>query len=149
MVAIYYISFQYKFPDFIPAHVPPGGTGNMDAHAITASALQETAGLMVTISLALSALFGFGVSKFIGDDSIIGYICLVLTAVFGISLAAVMLFAYNVYYAIIAQSDLNVFFLDMIDPLLTIEIQWLMSCAVLSVTVLFLRYLTWFQRIGG
>ena len=121
----------------------------MDAHAITASALQETAGLMVTISLALSALFGFGVSKFIGDDSIIGYICLVLTAVFGISLAAVMLFAYNVYYAIIAQSDLNVFFLDMIDPLLTIEIQWLMSCAVLSVTVLFLRYLTWFQRIGG
>jgi hypothetical protein len=49
---IYYISFRYQLPDVIPEHVPPGGTGNMDAHAITASALQETAGLKINNFIA-------------------------------------------------------------------------------------------------
>jgi hypothetical protein len=128
-----YIAFFYTFTDIIPEHVPENIGSDMAAHAIT---LQESAGLLVTISLALAALFGFSISKTFDENTLSAHISMVLTTIFGVSLTLVIMYAYGVYYAITVQTDRGLFFLDKIDPFLRNEIRWLMACAVLSISVL-------------
>ena len=118
--------------------------------AITASAIQESAGLMVTISLALTAVFGFSVSKNFDENNLNSHASIVLTTIFGVSLTFVMVYAYGVYFfAITAQSDGGIFFLDKINPLLTSETRWLMVCAVLSILALCWRCTKGLRGGGG
>jgi hypothetical protein len=119
---ILYLSFFYNWPPAIPEHYPLNLVGqNIDAHAITASALQEGAGLLVTISLALAALFGFAVGKNFDTDKIDLYISLTMSEIFGICLTFVFANAYAIYHAIAIQSDNNLFFAELIESILTVQ----------------------------
>jgi hypothetical protein len=129
---IVFIAFFYTFTSDYPHDVP---SGNMDAHAITAGALQANADLLTTIALTLAALFGFSVSSYLTSDNYTRYIGMVLVTVFGFSLTFVFVNAYAVYHAIAVQTDLDVFYLDRIEPLINDETKWVIICAILSVSV--------------
>jgi hypothetical protein len=131
ILLIAYLTFFYQFPEaYIPQKVP---SGNMDVHAVTASALQSNADLLVTIAIALTALFGFSISNFIQNDTIIRDIGVVLMTLFGFSLTFVFVYAYGVYHAIVIQTEHDEFRIDKIDPLVNSETHFVMLCAVLSV----------------
>jgi heme/copper-type cytochrome/quinol oxidase subunit 3 len=103
----------------------------MDAHAITASALQANADLLTTIALALAALFGFSVNAYLVGGNYSRYIGMILTTIFGISVTFVFVNAYAVYHAIAVQADLSVFYLDKIEPLINYETRWVVVCSIL------------------
>ena len=146
LLLIGYLAFVYTLPlDYKPDSVP---SGNMDAHAITASAIQSNADLLTTIAIALSALFGFSVSIHLRDDTIWRYVSIVLITFFGILLTFVFVSAYAVYNAIAVQADHNVFYLYRIEPLINNETSYVMMCAVLSVSVFCWRC-TKFVSDGG
>jgi hypothetical protein len=131
ILLIVYLARFYTFTSDYPHAVP---SGNMDAHAITAGALQANADLLTTIALTLTALFGFSVNNYFANDNYTRYISMVLTTVFGFSLTFVFVNAYAVYHAIAVQTDLNVFYLARIEPLINTETRWVIACAILSVT---------------
>jgi hypothetical protein len=135
---IVYLALFYTLSSDYPHAVP---SGNMDAHAITAGALQANADLLTTIALALAALFGFSVSSYLTDRNWSRYGGMILTTVFGVSLTFVFVNAYAVYHAIAVQTDLGVFYLDRIDPLINQETWWVIVCAILSVSVFCWRFI--------
>jgi hypothetical protein len=134
---IVYLALFYTLPSDYPHDVP---SGNMDAHAITAGALQANADLLTTIALALAALFGFGVGNYLTGHSYSRYAGMILTTFFGICLTFVFVSAFAVYHAIAVQSDLGIFYLDRIDPLINQETRWVIVCAILSVAVFCWRF---------
>jgi hypothetical protein len=133
LLLLAYLAKFYALPlDYMPDNVP---SGNMDAHAITAGALQSNADLLTTVAIALSALFGFGVNIHLQNDNIYRYIGIVLITIFGFILTFVFVYAYAVYNTIAVQADHNVFYLHKIEPLINSETSCVMACAVLSVIV--------------
>jgi hypothetical protein len=134
---IVYLAFFYTLPSDYPHTVR---SGNMDTHAITAGALQANADLLTTIALALAALFGFGVNAYLTSGSYSRYAGMVLTTVFSISVTFVFVNAYAVYHTIAIQTDLDVFYLDKIEPSINHETWWVVFCAILSVGVFCWRF---------
>ena len=131
ILLILYLALFYTLPlDYQPDKVP---SGNMDAHAITAGALQANADLLTTVALALSALFGFSINIHLGNHAIDRNISFLLLTIFGLSLTFVFVYAYAVYHAIAIQADHNVFYLSKIDPLINNETRCVMLCAGLSI----------------
>lgn len=129
-----YLLVLYNWPPAIPDHYPSGLVGsNTDAHAITAGALQEAAGLLVTISLALAALFGFSIGKNFDSDNLQLHLSILMSVVFGICLTLVFVYAYGVYRAIVIQSDNNLFFAELIEHSLTVETRWAFACGALTI----------------
>jgi hypothetical protein len=134
IVFLFYLSVFYNWPPALPDHYPSGLVGsNTDAHAITAGALQEAAGLLVTISLALTALFGFSIGGSFDTDDYKLYISVLTSVVFGICLTLVFVYAYGVYHAIVVQSDNNLFFAELVEHILTVETRWTFVCGVLTI----------------
>jgi hypothetical protein len=95
--------------------------------------LQESAGLLTTLSLALAALFGFSVGKTFDVDNWQLYVSIILTIAFAVCLTFVSVYAYGVYRAIAVQTDRGVFFAENIESLLTIETRWTFVCAGLTI----------------
>jgi uncharacterized membrane protein AbrB (regulator of aidB expression) len=129
-----YLAFFFSWIPAIPEVYPAGLAGqHMDAHVITASAFQENANLLVTLSLALTALFGFGIGKNFDSNSTELYLSVFTSVIFGICLTFVSVYAYGVYRAIAIQSDNNLFFAGTIESILTVETRWTFACAVLAI----------------
>jgi hypothetical protein len=131
-ILVLFFNLESGIPDFYP---PDIAKVHMDVHAITAIALQENAGLLVTVALALAALYSFGVSRNFDADNLEFYCSLIITVIFGICLTFVVVYAYGVYRAIAIQTDGNVFFAVGIESLLTVETRWTFACAVLTIFV--------------
>jgi heme/copper-type cytochrome/quinol oxidase subunit 3 len=129
-----YLGVFFTFDSGIPDVYPPDiAKQHVDVHAITASAFQENAGLLVTVALALGALYSFGVSRNFDVDNFEFYITLALTVIFGICLTFVIVYAYEVYRAIAIQTDRNLFFSQNIESILTTETRWTFACATLTI----------------
>jgi hypothetical protein len=129
-----YLWIFYTWPPAIPDHYPPSLVGsNTDAHAITAGALQEAAGLLVTISLALTALFGFSIGKNFDSHNAQLHISILMSVFFGICLTLVFVYAYGVYRTIAIQSDNNFFFAELVENSLTVKTHWTFACGALAV----------------
>jgi hypothetical protein len=134
IVFFLYLSVVYNWPPVLPDHYPPDLVGsNTDAHAITAGALQEAAGLLVTISLALTALFGFSIGGSLDTDTSELYISVMMSVVFGMCLTLVFVYAYGVYHAIAVQSDNNLFFAVLVEHILTVGTRWTFACGLLTI----------------
>jgi hypothetical protein len=131
-----YLGFAFSIDSGIPEVVPANIVNqHMDVHAITASALQENANLLITISLALGALYSFGVSKNFEVENSHFFITLFLTVIFGVCLTFVVVYAFGVYHNIAIQTDRGVFFPENIESLLSVETRWTFACAALTVIV--------------
>jgi hypothetical protein len=134
VIVILYITLDYDWGGAFPPDYDHNlKMKNMEAHVITASALQETASLLTTLSLALTALFGFSVAKYLTVDRIDSYISIIGLFVFGICLTFVLVNAYGVYRNIIIQTDQGFFFPSTIEPKLETEAYWAVYCIILTV----------------
>lgn len=131
---IIFVTFSYNLGDVVPTNYPKDIVGkNMDAHAVTAGALQETAGLLTTISLALAAVFGFSVASYFEIKDHNFYVGVILSALFAICLVLVFLYAYGTYRAIAIQTDQGVFFAEIVGSFLTTEALWMVGCSIITI----------------
>ena len=112
LILFCYLAFLYNWTPVIPSVYPQDMiNSHMDTHSVTASALQESAGLLTTLSLALAALFGFSVGRNFDKDNWQLYVSIILTIVFAVCLKfSFSVYAYGVYRAIAVQTDRGLFF---------------------------------------
>jgi hypothetical protein len=138
-----YISALHQWAPFLPEVIPPGAKDvRMDAKVGVASAIQETVGLLTTLSLAITAFFAFAVSKDLEKtDNSLG-IGLLLTAVYSVPLTIGNLNAYEIYRAIALQLDSGYFFIKPLSSSILWQTWCLIGCVVVSLFAFVRRYLT-------
>ena len=126
--------FQYhSWVAVLPEVIPPGmKDARIDAKVGVSSAVQETVGLLTTLSLAITALFAFAIGekleKLNNEMAISVFVC----ALYSLPLTIGALTAYETYRAIALQLDMGYLFIQPLSNLLARQTWCVVACVALA-----------------
>jgi hypothetical protein len=124
----------HQWADVLPAVAPPRVKDvPIDGKIGSASAIQETIGLLTALFLATTAFFAFSVGNNFEHKT--GWkmgLSLLLVAIYSVPLTVGSLYAYETYRAIALQLDQDAFYLQVLSPLVLWQTRCLIACVVVS-----------------